>query len=85
VAGLTRGLARDFGPRSITVNNIQPGPIDTDMNPSEGEFAESLKRLMALKRYGHVNEIAALVAYLAGPEAGFITGASFTIDGGFVI
>ena len=83
VAGLTRGLARDLGPRSITVNNVQPGPVDTDMNPAEGPFAESLKGLMALKRYGHGDEIAAMVAYLASPEAGFVTGASLTIDGGF--
>jgi 3-oxoacyl-[acyl-carrier protein] reductase len=83
VAGLTRGLARDLGPRNITVNTIQPGPIDTDMNPAEGPSAESLKSLMALKRYGHGDEIAAMVAYLASPEAGFVTGASLTIDGGF--
>jgi 3-oxoacyl-[acyl-carrier protein] reductase len=83
VAGLTRGLARDLGPRSITVNTVQPGPIDTDMNPAEGPFAESLKGFMALKRYGHGDEIAAMVAYPAGPEAGFVTGASLTIDGGF--
>lgn len=83
VAGLTRGLARDLGPRGITVNNVQPGPVDTDMNPADGPFAETLKGLMALKRYGRGDEIAGLVAYLAGPDAGFITGASLTIDGGF--
>jgi 3-oxoacyl-[acyl-carrier protein] reductase len=83
VAGLTRGLARDLGPRGITVNNVQPGPVETDMNPAEGPFAESLKGLMALKRYAGADEIAAMVAYLAGPEAGFVTGASLTIDGGF--
>jgi len=83
VAGLTRGLARDLGPRGITVNNVQPGPIDTDMNPAEGAFAESLKGLMALPRYGRGEEIAAMVAYLASPEAAFVTGASLTIDGGF--
>jgi len=81
--GLVQGLARDLGPRGITVNNVQPGPVDTDMNPAEGEFAASLKALMALPRYGHTDEIAAMVAYLAGPEAGFVTGASLTIDGGF--
>jgi 3-oxoacyl-[acyl-carrier protein] reductase len=81
--GLVQGLARDLGPRGITVNNVQPGPVDTDMNPASGEFAEMLKKLMALPRYGHVDEIAAMVAYLAGPEAGFVTGASLTIDGGF--
>jgi 3-oxoacyl-[acyl-carrier protein] reductase len=81
--GLVKGLARDLGPRRITINNVQPGPVDTDMNPAEGEFAESLKKLMALPRYGTPDEIAAMVAYLAGPEAGFVTGASLTIDGGF--
>ena len=83
VAGLTRGLARDLGPRGITVNNVQPGPVDTDMNPADGPFAEMLKGMLAVQRYGHADEIAGLVAYLAGPEAGFITGASLTIDGGF--
>ena len=83
VAGFTRGLARDLGPRGITVNNVQPGPVDTDMNPANGPFAELLKGFMAVKRYGQGDEIAGLVSYLAGPEAGFITGASLTIDGGF--
>jgi len=83
VAGLTRGLARDLGPRGITVNNVQPGPIDTDMNPAEGEFAAAMKGFTALGRYGRGEEIAGLVAYLAGPEAGYLTGASLTIDGGF--
>jgi 3-oxoacyl-[acyl-carrier protein] reductase len=83
VAGLTRGLARDLGPRGITVNNVQPGPVDTDMNPADGPFAEMLKGMLAVQRYGQGDEIAGLVAYLAGPEAGFITGASLTIDGGF--
>ncbi len=83
VAGLTRGLARDLGPRGITVNNVQPGPVATDMNPAEGPFAETMKGLMAIKRYGEGEEIAGLVAYLAGPEAGYITGSSLTIDGGF--
>ncbi|EEF57781.1 3-oxoacyl-ACP reductase family protein [Pedosphaera parvula] len=83
VASFTRGLARDLGPRGITVNNIQPGPVDTDMNPADGAFAAQLKDLMAIKRYGHGNEIAALVSFLASPEAAFITGASIKIDGGF--
>jgi Dehydrogenases with different specificities (related to short-chain alcohol dehydrogenases) len=83
VAGLTRGLARDLGPRGITVNNVQPGPVDTDMNPADGPFAEMIKGMLAVPRYGQADEIAGLVAYLAGPEAGFITGASLTIDGGF--
>jgi len=82
--GLVQGLARDLGSRRITVNNVQPGPVDTEMNPDKGEFAELLKKqFMALPRYGTADEIAAMVAYLAGPEAGFITGASLTIDGGF--
>ncbi|SRR5579883_508006 len=81
--GLVKGLARDLGSRGITINNVQPGPIATDMNPPEGDFAEMLKKLMALPRYGSVEEIAGMVAYLASPEAGFITGASLMIDGGF--
>ena len=83
LVGLVKGLARDLGPRAITVNNIQPGPVDTDLNPAQGEFAETLKKLMALPRYANGDEIAGMVAYLASPEAGFITGASLTIDGGF--
>ena len=83
LVGLVKGLARDLGPRGITINNIQPGPIDTDMNPADSDFAAMLRTLMALPRYGTAEEIAALVAYLAGPEAGFVTGASLTIDGGF--
>ncbi|MEX2300756.1 MAG: 3-oxoacyl-ACP reductase family protein [Bryobacterales bacterium] len=83
VAGLVRGLARDLGPRGITVNNVQPGPVDTDMNPADGPSAEFLKGLLAVGRYGQGDEIAAMVAYLAGPEAGYVTGASLTIDGGF--
>ncbi|WP_332761725.1 3-oxoacyl-ACP reductase family protein [Pseudomonas koreensis] len=83
LVGLTKGLARDLGPRGITINNVQPGPVDTDMNPAHGDFAESLIPLMAVGRYGTAAEIAGFVAYLAGPEAGYITGASLTIDGGF--
>lgn len=83
LVGLVKGLARDLGPRSITVNNIQPGPIDTEMNPAGTEFADMLRKLMALPRYGASEEVAALVAYLAGPEAAFVTGASLAIDGGF--
>ncbi len=82
--GLVKGLARDLGPRGITINNVQPGPVDTDMNPADSEFAEMLKKqFMALPRYGSAEEIAGMVAYLAGPEAGYITGASLMIDGGF--
>jgi len=83
VAAFTKGLARDLGPRNITVNNVQPGPVDTDMNPDNSEFAASMKNIMALKRYGKADEIAGLVSYLASDEAGYITGASVTIDGGF--
>jgi 3-oxoacyl-[acyl-carrier protein] reductase len=82
--GLVQGLARDLGLRGITINNVQPGPVDTDMNPDKGDFAEIIKKqFMALPRYGSADEIAAMVAYLAGPEAAFVTGASLTIDGGF--
>ncbi len=83
LVGLTKGLARDLGPRGITVNNVQPGPVDTDMNPDGSDFSGTLKGLMALPRYGKVEEIASFVAYLAGPEAGYVTGASLTVDGGF--
>lgn len=78
-----QGLSRDLGPRGITINNVQPGPIATEMNPSEGEFAEMLKKQIAVARYGTVDEVAGLVAYLAGPESGYITGANLMIDGGF--
>jgi 3-oxoacyl-[acyl-carrier protein] reductase len=83
LVGLTKGLARDLGPRGITVNNVQPGPVDTDMNPANSDFATSLTGLMALPRYGKAEEIASFVAYLAGSEAGYITGANLMIDGGF--
>ncbi|MFM4704092.1 3-oxoacyl-ACP reductase family protein [Aeromonas bivalvium] len=83
LVGLTKGMARDLGPKGITVNNVQPGPVDTDMNPADGDSAEYIKGLIALARYGKDEEIASFVAYLAGPEAGYITGASLTIDGGF--
>ncbi len=83
LVGLVKGLARDLGPQGITINNVQPGPVDTDMNPADSEFADSLMGFMAVKRYGHAEEIAGFVSYLAGPEAGYITGASLTIDGGF--
>ena len=83
LVGLVKGLARDLGPRGITINNVQPGPVDTEMNPASGPFAETLKGLMALPRYAHAEEIAGMVSYLASAEAGFVTGASLTIDGGF--
>jgi 3-oxoacyl-[acyl-carrier protein] reductase len=83
LAALTRGLARDLGPRGITVNVVQPGPTETDMNASE-EIRAMVRPLMALGRMGKDAEIASLVAYLAGPEASFITGSAVTIDGGYL-
>jgi len=85
VAGLTRGLARELGARGITVNNIQPGPVATDMNPEVGEFADSLRGVMALGRYGQPRDIASVVSYLAGPEAAYVTGANWNVDGGFTV
>ena len=78
----TQGLSREVGGRGITVNNIQPGPIDTDLNPAAGDWAEPQLANTALKRYGHVDEVAALVSFVAGPEASYITGANLTVDGG---
>ncbi len=83
VSSLTRGLARDLGPRGITINNIQPGPIDTDMNPAEGELAPTMSKLTALGHYGEGDDVAGMVAYLASPEGKYITGANLKIDGGF--
>lgn len=83
VAGLTRGLARDLGPRGITINNVQPGPTNTDMNPADGPFSAAMRGYTALGRFGTGDEIASLVEYLAGPKGGFVTGASLNIDGGF--
>jgi len=82
VAAYTRGWSRDLGPRNITVNVVQPGAINTDMNPEDGPFAETLKGLAALGRYGQPEDIAAAVAFLAGPDAGYITGATLNVDGG---
>jgi 3-oxoacyl-[acyl-carrier protein] reductase len=78
----TQGLAREVGSRGITVNNIQPGPIDTDLNPAAGDWAIPQKAATALDRYGRVDEVAALVAFVAGPESSYITGANLTVDGG---
>jgi len=78
----TQGLSREVGPRGITVNNIQPGPIDTDLNPAAGDWAAPQKANTALDRYGSVDEVAALVAFVAGPESSYITGANLTVDGG---
>ncbi|HEY9774780.1 MAG TPA: 3-oxoacyl-ACP reductase family protein [Planktothrix sp.] len=78
----TQGLAREVGDKGITVNNVQPGPIDTDLNPAGSEWATPQIAATALKRYGHVNDVAALVAFVAGPDADYITGANLTVDGG---
>jgi len=77
-----QSLSREVGSRGITVNNIQPGPIDTDLNPAAGEWATPQKANTALNRYGKVEEVAALVAFVAGPDASYITGANLTVDGG---
>jgi 3-oxoacyl-[acyl-carrier protein] reductase len=83
VAGYTRGWSRDLGPKGITVNTIQPGPIATDMNPDDnGDFAQSLKAKTSLGRYGKPEEVAAAVAFLAGPDAAYITGTTLDVDGG---
>ena len=78
----TQGLSREVGERGITVNNVQPGPIDADLNPAAGEWAVPQKANTALNRYGSVDDVAALVAFVAGPEASYITGANLTVDGG---
>jgi 3-oxoacyl-[acyl-carrier protein] reductase len=78
----TQGLSREVGSRGITVNNVQPGPIDTDLNPAAGDWAVPQKAATALDRYGQVDEVAALVAFIAGPESSYITGSNLTVDGG---
>jgi len=78
----TQGLSREVGARGITVNNNQPGPIDTDLNPASGDWATPQKANTALNRYGTVDEVASLVAFVAGPGGSYITGANLTIDGG---
>ena len=83
VATLVRGMAIDLAPRGITVNNVQPGPTETDMNPADNPHMAAIMDKLPLKRLGQPDEIAGMVAYLVGPEAGFVTGASLSIDGGF--
>ncbi|OXM82649.1 SDR family NAD(P)-dependent oxidoreductase [Paenibacillus rigui] len=82
VAGLTRALAHDLAPQGVTINNIQPGMIDTDMNPETAEHASLMQSMIPLKRYGTASEVASLVAYIASPESSYITGASLNVDGG---
>jgi 3-oxoacyl-[acyl-carrier protein] reductase len=78
----SQSLSREVGSRGITVNNVQPGPIDTELNPAAGEWAVPQKAATALDRYGRVDEVAALVAFVAGPDSSYITGANLTVDGG---
>jgi len=83
VAALVRGAAIDLAPRGITVNNVQPGPTETDMNPADGPHAAALQTMIPARRFGKAEEAAGMVAYLVSAEAGFVTGASFTVDGGY--
>ena len=83
LTSFTRGLARELGPSGITVNLVQPGPIDTDMNPADGELAKTVLGFTSLGRYGKTTDIGAAVAFLASPAASFITGSALTVDGGF--
>jgi 3-oxoacyl-[acyl-carrier protein] reductase len=78
----TQGLSREVGARGITVNNVQPGPIDTDLNPASGDWATPQTAVTALGRYGTVDEVAALVAFVASPESSYMTGTNLTVDGG---
>jgi NAD(P)-dependent dehydrogenase (short-subunit alcohol dehydrogenase family) len=83
VAGFSRGLVRDLGPRGITVNTVHPGPTDSDMNPADGPVADFVRPNIAVGRYGEGKDIASAVAYLASSEAGFVSGAELLVDGGF--
>jgi 3-oxoacyl-[acyl-carrier protein] reductase len=85
VAGLSRNLARELGPRGITVNTIQPGPVETDMNPDSGEFADAVRSLTAVGHYAQPQDIADAVAFLARAEARFVTGPTWNVDGGYAL
>lgn len=83
LVGFVRGMARELGPKGITINNVQPGPVDTDANPANGPTADLQRSFIPIGRYGEAVEVASFVSYLAGPEASLITGASLDIDGGY--
>lgn len=83
IAGFSRGLVRDLGPRGITVNTVHPGPTDSDMNPADGPIADFVRPNIAVGRYGSGADIASAVAYLASPQAAFVSGAELLVDGGF--
>ncbi|CAL9580993.1 Cyclic-di-GMP-binding biofilm dispersal mediator protein [Streptomyces sp. enrichment culture] len=85
LTGLTKGLARELGGRGITANLVHPGPVDTDMNPADGPYAAPQSAVTALGRFGAPHEVAAVVSFLAGPEAGYVTGAEFSVDGGYTV
>ncbi|MEV5570311.1 SDR family oxidoreductase [Spirillospora sp. NPDC052269] len=83
--GMAKGLARDLGPRGITVNVVHPGPTDTELNPADGEMAPTFAGLTALNRYARPDEVAAVVTHLAGPGGAYVTGTSISVDGGFSV